>query len=144
MSFTITVGPRQHSHSQIRVPRDSWQHFAVTDFRLPQAGGPCPQIYIPQEQGGPVITPGTGFPFRRLIRLAGLQWRYSTPDPTPKTASQLSTALLRTSEHGLHRKHISSIVACLFTTLLRWNVRGADYRKHSFSIVACMYVSGVA
>jgi hypothetical protein len=23
--------------------------------RLPQNGGPCPRIYIPQEQGGPVI-----------------------------------------------------------------------------------------
>jgi hypothetical protein len=27
--------------------------------------------YIPQEQGDPVIPPGTGFPFCRLLRLAG-------------------------------------------------------------------------
>jgi hypothetical protein len=33
----------------------------------------------PQDQGGPVIPPRTGFPFRRLLRLAGLRWRYSTP-----------------------------------------------------------------
>jgi hypothetical protein len=32
-------------------------------LRLPQPGGPGPCIYIPQEQGGPVIPPGTGFPF---------------------------------------------------------------------------------
>jgi hypothetical protein len=32
-----------------------------------------------EEQGGPVITPGTGFSFRRLIQLAGLRWRYSNP-----------------------------------------------------------------
>jgi hypothetical protein len=28
-------------------------------LRLPQPGGPGPHIYIPQEQGGPVIPPGT-------------------------------------------------------------------------------------
>jgi hypothetical protein len=30
-------------------------HFTVLDLR------PCPCIYIPQEQGGPVIPPGTGY-----------------------------------------------------------------------------------
>jgi hypothetical protein len=30
-------------------------------LRLPQPGGPGPCTYIPQEQGGPVIPPGTGF-----------------------------------------------------------------------------------
>jgi hypothetical protein len=39
-----------------------------------------PYLY-PQEQGGPVISPGTGFPFRRLLRLAGLRWKYSNPPP---------------------------------------------------------------
>jgi hypothetical protein len=48
-------------------------------LRLPQPGGPGPCIYIPQEQGGPVIPPGTGFPFRRLLQLAGLRRRYSNP-----------------------------------------------------------------
>jgi hypothetical protein len=28
-------------------------------MRLPQPGGPYPRIYIPQEQDGPVIPPGT-------------------------------------------------------------------------------------
>jgi hypothetical protein len=31
---------------------------------------PGPRIHIPQEQSGPVIHPGTEFPFRRFIRLA--------------------------------------------------------------------------
>jgi hypothetical protein len=35
-----------------------------------------PYLY-PQEQSDPVIPPDTGFPFRRLLRLAGLWWRYS-------------------------------------------------------------------
>jgi hypothetical protein len=32
---------------------------------LPEPGELGSRIYIPQEQDGPVITPGTGFPFRR-------------------------------------------------------------------------------
>jgi hypothetical protein len=50
-------------------------------FEAPQPGVPGHRIYIPQEQGGPVIPPDTGLPFYGLIRLAGLRWRYSTPPP---------------------------------------------------------------
>jgi hypothetical protein len=50
-------------------------------LRLPQPGGPGPRIYNPLEQGGPDIPPGTGFPFRRLLRLAVLRWRYSITPP---------------------------------------------------------------
>jgi hypothetical protein len=81
LSFTISVGPYQRSHSQAWVPRDSWPHFTVSGLRPPQPGGPGPCIYIPQEQGDPVIPPGTGFSFGCLLRLSGLRWRYSTPPP---------------------------------------------------------------
>jgi hypothetical protein len=81
LSFTIAAGPRQRSHSQVRVPRDSYPPFTVSDSRLPQFRGPGLRIYISQEQAGPVIPPGTGFPFRRLLRLAGLRWMHSTPPP---------------------------------------------------------------
>jgi hypothetical protein len=81
LSFTIAAGPRQRNHSQVRIPRDSLPHFTVSDWRLPQPVGPGPRIYNPQEPGGPVIPPGTGFPFRRLLCLVGLRWRYSTPPP---------------------------------------------------------------
>jgi hypothetical protein len=37
--------------------------FYCLRFETPQPGGPGPSIYIPQEQGSPVIPPGTGFPF---------------------------------------------------------------------------------
>jgi hypothetical protein len=79
--FTIPPGHRQRSHSWFRVPRGSWPYFTVSDSRLPQPGGPGPCIYISQEQCDPVISPGTGFPFRRLLWLAGLQWKYSNPPP---------------------------------------------------------------
>jgi hypothetical protein len=81
LSFTIPAGPRQSSQSEVRLPRDSWSHFTVSDSRLPQPGGPGPRIYIPQEQGDPVLRPGIGFPFRRLLRLTGRQCRYSNPPP---------------------------------------------------------------
>jgi hypothetical protein len=61
--FIIAAGPRQRSHSQVRVPRDSLPHFTVSDSRLPQSGGSDPRIYIPQEQGGPVIPPRHWVPF---------------------------------------------------------------------------------
>jgi hypothetical protein len=41
----------------------TYGHILLSHLRLPQPGGPGPRIYIPQEQGGPVIPPGTGFPF---------------------------------------------------------------------------------
>jgi hypothetical protein len=62
--------------------RETQDHILLSPFlRLPQRRGPGPRIYIPQEQGGPDIPPGTGFPFRRLLRLAGIRWRYSIPPP---------------------------------------------------------------
>jgi hypothetical protein len=81
LTFIIAAGPRQRSHSRVRVQRDSWTYFTLWDSRFPEPGGPPPRIYIPQEQGGPVIPPGTGFPFRRLLRFAGLRWKYSNPSP---------------------------------------------------------------
>jgi hypothetical protein len=78
-SLTIAVVPRQRSHPQVGVPRDSWPHFNVSDCRLPISGGPGSRIYMPQEQGGPVIPPGAGFSFRRPLRLAELRRRYSIP-----------------------------------------------------------------
>jgi hypothetical protein len=47
--------------------RGTHDHILLSHIRLPQPGGPRPLIYIPQDQGGPVIDPGTGFPFRRHL-----------------------------------------------------------------------------
>jgi hypothetical protein len=54
LSFTTATGPRQRSHYRIRVPWDWRPYFTVSDSRLPLC---------------------------RLLRLAGLRWRYSTPPP---------------------------------------------------------------
>jgi hypothetical protein len=74
LPFTITAGPRQRNHSQFRVPRDSLPYYIVSGLRLPQPGMSGPRIYILGEQCGPIITPGTAFPFLLLLRLAGLRW----------------------------------------------------------------------
>jgi hypothetical protein len=76
LSVTIAAGSHQRSHSQVGVSRDSWPHFTVSDSRLPQPGEPGPCIYIPQEQGGPVITPGTGLtPFSLVKSKSHCDWR---------------------------------------------------------------------
>jgi hypothetical protein len=43
--------------------RRTHDHILLSHLRLPQLGRPAPRIYIPQEQGGPVIPPDNGFPF---------------------------------------------------------------------------------
>jgi hypothetical protein len=48
-------------------------HTLLPHLRLPQPGGPGSHLHIPQEQGGPVIHPCSGFPLRRLLQLAGLR-----------------------------------------------------------------------
>jgi hypothetical protein len=54
MSFVCAAGPCQRSLSRVRVPWDLRPYFTVSDLRLP---------------------------FRRLLRLTGSRWRYSTPPP---------------------------------------------------------------
>jgi hypothetical protein len=61
LARAVTLG------SKSRRTRD---HILLSHLRLSQPGGPGSRIYIPREQGGPVIPPGTGFTFRRLLRLA--------------------------------------------------------------------------
>jgi hypothetical protein len=75
------VSNLQCNHSIVRVAQNQKPYFTVSS-ETPQPGGPGSRIYIPQEQGGPIIPPGTGFRLRRLLWLAGLRWRYSNPPPT--------------------------------------------------------------
>jgi hypothetical protein len=89
LSFKIAGGPRQRSHSQVRVPRDSWPYFTVSDSRLHQSRGPERRFYVLQQQGGPDIPSGTGFPICRLLRHAGLRWKHSTPPPHGSTVDQV-------------------------------------------------------
>jgi hypothetical protein len=62
LARAVTIGSKS---------RRTHGHILLSHLRLPQPGRPGPRIYIPQEQVGPVIAPGTGFPLCRLLRLAG-------------------------------------------------------------------------
>jgi hypothetical protein len=98
LSFTITPGPRQRSHSQVRVPRDSWPHIIVSDSALPKLEGQVPVF----------ITPSTGFLFRRLLLLAGLLWSYSTPPPQRLLLHWIAPVLFFiTARRGPRRQHRS-------------------------------------
>jgi hypothetical protein len=107
LSFTIAVGPRQRSHSQVGLLRDSWPQFTVLDSRLPQPEGPGPHIYIPRDR----LAPGTGFHFRRLLLLAGLRWGYSTPPPHRITVEVKS-------------QYILTDIPCLSVSVWIWNFYG--------------------
>jgi hypothetical protein len=76
----------QCNHAMVRVAQNPKPYFTVSFETPPQPGGPGSCIYIPQEQGDPVIPPATGFPLPRLLRLAGLR-RYSNHLPTWRARS---------------------------------------------------------
>jgi hypothetical protein len=60
--------------------RRTHDHILLSHLRFPHSKlGPGPRIYILQEHSGPVLPPGTGFPFRRLLGLAGIRWKCSNP-----------------------------------------------------------------
>jgi hypothetical protein len=62
LSFTIAAGPRQRILKF--ESRGSHDHILLSQIRdSPNLEGQVP-VFIPQEQCGPVIPPGTGFHFR--------------------------------------------------------------------------------
>jgi hypothetical protein len=103
--FITAAGPRPRSHYRVRVLRDSWPHFTVSDSRISKPGGPGPRIYIHREQGGLIIPPGIGFSFRRLLRLAGLRWRYSNLPLRGLLTNFSYWSSTIWSQRGAHRKH---------------------------------------
>jgi hypothetical protein len=62
-------------------------HVLLRHLRFPQPGEAGSRIYIPHEKGGPVLAQDTGFPLHRLLRVAGLWWRYFNLPPTWKARS---------------------------------------------------------
>jgi hypothetical protein len=80
---------------------------------LPTWWARSPHLYSPGT-GWPSYTPDIGFLFRRLLRLAGLRWRYSTPPPYERLSlHKLGTE--RTEKHSFQQ---------LFYCCLRIRCRG--------------------
>jgi hypothetical protein len=81
-------------------------HILLPQIRdSPNLKGQVPVFISPRNRVAQLYLSGTGFPFRRLLRLTGLRWRYSNPLPTVQPI---------TSRHGPHRKHRSSIFTWVF------------------------------
>jgi hypothetical protein len=93
LSFRIAACPGQHSHSWVRIPRDSGPYFTVSDSRLSQPGGQDPCIYISKGQGGPAILPSTEFPLRRFLRRAGLWRRCMNPPQHVEITNSIQNSL---------------------------------------------------
>jgi hypothetical protein len=62
--------------------RETHNHILLSQIR--DSLNPVGQVRVfiyPQEQGGPVTPPETGFPFRRLLRFAGTRQKYLKSPP---------------------------------------------------------------
>jgi hypothetical protein len=99
--------------------------------------GPC--IYAPQWPGGPVTPPSTGFPFSRLLRLAGLLWRYSKPLHTGIYHISHSAFPIYVAESSSLKWTSSELLFTVMATLLnlfRYVASGAafDYTNRNVNI----------
>jgi hypothetical protein len=56
LSFVYAAGPRQRSLSRVRVPRDSWPYFTLSDLRLPFSSPPTTRR-VTVEVFDPAFTP---------------------------------------------------------------------------------------
>jgi hypothetical protein len=54
------------------------KHHVLKQYEEVQCSSRSVSMFM-SPQGGPVIPPGSWFPFRHLLRFAGLRWRYSEP-----------------------------------------------------------------
>jgi hypothetical protein len=99
LSLTIAAGPRQRSHSGVRVPPTL------------RAKSPYLQVYTPRT-GWPGYTPRHWVPFSSPPTTRRATVEIFEPASTRDSSTQLTapTVLVITSRHGLHRKHRSSIV----------------------------------
>jgi hypothetical protein len=79
-NFLVQLLLGRASHFRAQVPRNSWLYFTASSQTPPTWRARFPYLY-PLGTGWPVIPPGTGFPFRRLLWLGGLRWGYYSALP---------------------------------------------------------------
>jgi hypothetical protein len=91
-------------------------HTLLSHLRLPQPGF---LFYIPQEQGGPVIPPGTRFPLRRLLQHAGLRRRYLPVYISFRNKMVQSKVKVRSQSHVTTYGQSISMSLCLVRSALK-------------------------
>jgi hypothetical protein len=62
LSFTIVAGSRQRRHSWVRVPRDSWQYFTISDIDFPNLEGQVPVLIFPRKRTAQLYPQALGGP----------------------------------------------------------------------------------
>jgi hypothetical protein len=115
--------------------RGTHDHILLSQLETPPTWCARPtHIYIPKEQGAPVIPPGIGFPIRRLLRIIGLRWRYSN---LPQRRGQLFFKVRVTLQrHGPHIKHRIGIRLFVAAEACLTNLSLAMAISSSFAIPA--------
>jgi hypothetical protein len=97
LQFTRTI----FCHSLVQVPQNSWPHLTVSFETIcyclirdsHNLEGQARVFISPTDRVAQLYPPYTGFPFCRLLRLAGLRWIYFNPPPHGSTtdSSYIST-----------------------------------------------------
>jgi hypothetical protein len=119
----------QCNHSHRLEWRRTHNHTLLSHLRFPKP--------IPQEQGGQVIPPGTGFPFHCLLRLAWQRGRYSNPPPHGDL-SLLSCTALSSNNGSLYTWTVVWLTVGKFRLLI------IPVSGFPFSNIANIYVSKVS
>jgi hypothetical protein len=88
------------------------------------------------------ILTGTGFPFRRFLRLAGLRWRYSNPPPHGVDTSWPGI-IVYIALGWNHRKRCSHR-RCIETAVLRLLLAYSLQRECVYRTVAYQWTSALA
>jgi hypothetical protein len=105
-------GPRQRSHSQVRVPWDSWTYFTVSDSRLPQPGGDRSPYLYPPGTWWASYTPRQCVPFSSPPTTLKATVEVFEPASTrARTTCPRYTALTRTAQKTSRPLLLCSLVA---------------------------------
>jgi hypothetical protein len=96
LSFTIAAGPRQRSHSQVRVPWDSRPYFTVSDSRLPFPSPPTTrratvEVFDP----APTAASGLALYSRGTDKAENIFLLLRGADHTENTSHAIATRLVR-------------------------------------------------
>jgi hypothetical protein len=116
LSFTIAFGPRQRTHSQVWVPRDSWPHFTRYCLRCktpPTWRAGSPYLYR-AETGWPGYTFRHWVPFSSPPTTRRVTVEVFDPASTQAAKAQLALLVI-TSRHGQHIQHRSSFSVQFFS-----------------------------
>jgi hypothetical protein len=104
--------------------------FGCLRFETPQPGGPDPRIFIPQEKGGPVIAPGTAFPFLASYNSQGYGRGIQTRLHYSANCLQDNSSAWTTQ-----KTRLLSCCRGVFTAPLHSNGRGVDHIENTVLIL---------